>query len=178
MKRKKNKTNQNYSNFSGSPKENKICELLTRYSHGQNSKQLVFQTNNSTSSTWCQSKACNFMHHYKKHHKENCSATVRAGQKLQTTLILEICLRKLCVLANKPDLCLPSWQRIQKPHWQKNSARLKYSLHQLNSYREEFSLARWEMHGRVTEQSPGAVLFCPTSSFISIHSCPASPFPC
>lgn len=37
-----------------------ICELLTSCTHGPNSKQLVFQTNNSTSSTSCQLEACNF----------------------------------------------------------------------------------------------------------------------
>lgn len=147
-------------------KQDLICELLTSHIHGQNSKQLVFQTNNSTSSTCCQSKACKFKHHYKKQHGENCSATGHTGQNLETTLILEICLRKLWVLANKPDFCLPSCQKIQNTHWQKNpdGKSLRGSTTACSNsppiQREGFSLAGWEMDGRVTEGSLRAVFFC------------------
>lgn len=59
-------------------KQDLICELLTSHTHSQNSKQLIFPTNNSTSSTCCQSKAWEFKHLYKKQQGElQCNSAYR-----------------------------------------------------------------------------------------------------
>lgn len=117
-------------------------ELLTSHTHGQNSKQLVFQTNNATSSTCCQSKAWKFKHHHKKQHRENCNATVQDRSWRQ-----HLSWRS----ASEDDECwqidfwvgnwfLSAMLTENSKHTFKISAWLSYSSEQLTTYTDRGSL--------------------------------------
>lgn len=82
--------------------------------HDWNFKQLVFQTNNSISSTCASPKPSSLSTLTKSNTGRRIAVQTayrtKAGDKTWTKalLILEICLRKLWVLANKHDFCLQS----------------------------------------------------------------------
>lgn len=71
-------------------KQDLICELLTGHTHGQNFKQSVLQTNNSTTSSSCQSKACSFKHHHKKQHRENMQGNSTHRTKAWDTYLRDL----------------------------------------------------------------------------------------
>lgn len=95
-----------------------------QHTHGWNFKQLIFQTNNSNTSTCASPKPSSLRTLTKSYSRRIAVQTAlqkyrtKAGDKSWTKalFILKICLRKLWVLANKHDFCLQSWQKIQSTY--------------------------------------------------------------
>lgn len=137
-------------------KQDLICELLTSHTHGQNFKQSVLQTNNSTTSSSCQSKACSFKHHHKKQHRENMQGNSTCRTKAWDTYLRDLP-QKLLNIGEKawfPAALLTENLKpplATSPGGKPQAGSATACSNSPPAWWERFSLAGWETHGRVAE---------------------------